>query len=310
MQMGQRAIIIGFAVVLCSAVAFAGARQHYQAGADYYAQGRYEKAIEEFEEAYRLDPTKHLILYNVAQAYEKAGELKTAVERFERLLERDPETNKREASLEKIAKLKAQIAATGINVKTNEAGAVIYVDDKEVGTTPTKGLIPLEPGAHEVRISKDGFKTFKQEVAVSYGHGVPLEATLEPGADEPAPEPVTAPAEAAEPVAAVGQKADKKIGAQDVVPWVLTGVGGAAAIVGLGVLGGMALSDDNHDQAVIADIVGWSGVGLFVAGAVWGIVHVTKKKKAGEKQVSLADGVVVVPLVDRRGAGVAASFTF
>jgi len=41
-----------------------------------------------------------------------------------------------------------------------------------------------------------------------------------------------------------------------VVPWVICGVGGAAAVVGWGVLGGMAMSSGDHDQAVIADIIG------------------------------------------------------
>jgi hypothetical protein len=95
-----------------------------------------------------------------------------------------------------------------------------------------------------------------------------------------------------------------------VAPWVLAGVGGAAAIVGLGVLGGMALSDKDHGRAVIADIVGWSGVGVFVAGAVWGIVHLVQAKKTGEKPQAGAEPVAVVPIVEQRGAGVAASFTF
>jgi hypothetical protein len=40
----------------------------------------------------------------------------------------------------------------------------------------------------------------------------------------------------------------------DWLPWTVAGVGGAMAIVGLGVLGGIALSNDDTDMALAADI--------------------------------------------------------
>ena len=88
--MRQLVTVFFVATLLVGTDALAGARQHYQAGQDYYSQGRYKKAIEEFEEAYRLDDTKHLLLYNISQAYERLGDLQKTVVYLKLLLKRQP----------------------------------------------------------------------------------------------------------------------------------------------------------------------------------------------------------------------------
>ena len=94
-------VIVGFAVLLAASSASAqAAKQHFMAGQSYYQQGRYEKAIEEFEEAYRLDP-KPLLLYNIAQSHEKLGNLKEAVEYLEKFLKEDPDTDQKKSLQDK-----------------------------------------------------------------------------------------------------------------------------------------------------------------------------------------------------------------
>ncbi len=289
------------ATLFSSPLAQAGARQHYDAGQDYYTQGRYNKAIEEFEEAYRLDPRPKL-LYNIAQSYEKAGDLPKAAEYLERYLKEDKETEERTSLENKIKNLKERIANTGIEVKANKTGAAIYVDGKKKGRTPAKKVIRLEPGAHKVRITKKGYDDFEMNVAVSSGHSIPIEATLE--LSKSATQTVLPPSN--EKSTSKDMEEEKEpVDALDVVPWVIAGVGGAAAIVGLGVFGGMAVANDDHDMALLADYIGWPGVGVAAGGLIWGIIRITSKQS--EKLETQA--INVVPLFDRDRAFVLATFT-
>jgi tetratricopeptide (TPR) repeat protein len=70
------------ALLLCaSGVAAArddeAAAQHFSAGEQYYLRGAYREAIREFQEAYRLSDRPEL-LFNIAQAYERAGDVRNA----------------------------------------------------------------------------------------------------------------------------------------------------------------------------------------------------------------------------------------
>jgi myosin heavy subunit len=337
-------MVLVLASIFVSTTAMAGARQHFVAGQDYYTQGRYQKAIEEFEEAYRLDGSKHLLLFNISQAYERMGELDKAVDYLKRYLEKAPRADNRVSLENKIANLETRIANTGIIIISNQSGATIYVDNETVAVTPEKKVLSLQPGAHKIRVSKAGYKDFNINVAISMGHSVPIEANLER-------DPTAA--AAAGTATAVGlsakeqkrlkkeqaalekkekeqqKKAEKerrkrekeekkrkeraegkqKIETMDWLPWTVAGVGGAMAIAGLAVMGSIALSNDDHDLAVAADIVGWTGVAIAVGGVVWGSIYVAKKKTKAEKPESKAS-VIVVPTFNRNGAGVAASVTF
>jgi hypothetical protein len=321
--MRRLTLVVPLLVTLAATGAEAGAREHFQAGQSYYSQGRYEKAIDEFEEAYRLDP-KPLLLQNIAQSWEKLGDLPKAVEYFERYLKEDPEADDRQSLEDKIGVLKERINATGIRVTCNEKGAAILVDDIEVGRTPVTRVIPLSTGAHKVRISKPGFADFTMNIAVSTGISVPVEAELVSDGSAPAaasgegaPEDYGEDGEDEEDEEEEEEEEEDdgagiSVEPLDVIPWVIAGVGGAAAIVGLGVLGGMASSNDDHDMAVIADVVGWPGVALAVGGTTWGLVRILTAEDEGDGEGAPAAeaAVAILPLVDRRTAGVAASISF
>jgi len=245
-----------------------------------------------------------LLLFNISQAYERMGDLEKALDHLKRYLEADPDTEDRPTLLTKVAFIESRIAATGIKVTCSEAEATVYVDGREVGKTPIAEVLPLAVGAHKVQISKKGFNDFLISVAISSGQTTPVDAVLKPGVAGPAPV-VEARDEEGE-TETPGVK-EGGVEALDVVPWVIAGVGAAAAVVGLGVVGGMALANDNHDQAVIADIIGWPGVALAAAGTIWGIVRLT----SSEREVDPAEvSAMVVPLIGDRTAGLGAVVTF
>ena len=85
--------------------------------------------------------------------------------------------------------------------------------------------------------------------------------------------------------------------------WVWAGVGGATAIVGWGALGGMALSGDDHDKAVIADVVGGIGAGIAAAGLPDAAVQVvqTADRAAVGQLITMPEYVDVI--VPRGGKG-------
>ncbi len=314
-------VIIAIAVLFAGSSALAGARQHFMAGQDYYTQGRYDKAIEEFEEAYRLEP-KPLLLYNIAMAQEKVGELEKAVDYLKRYLEATPDNEDRTILLAKVANLEARIAKTGIKITASEAEATVFVDGKDVGKTPVAGVIPLSVGAHKIKVSKKGFEDFKMNVAVSSGQTTPVEAVMEPGQAGTA----KVIEEGDEEESDDEEKEDGEgVEAMDVVPWVVAGVGGITAIVGWGVIGGMAkgkqpadseadpaAQNDAHDMALIADILGGVGAAIAVGGAIWGIMRLTKKKGGGEKPGVEDEADVEVSVLPIFGDtnGVAASVRF
>jgi tetratricopeptide (TPR) repeat protein len=61
------------------------ARIHFDAGEQHYIRGRYSEAIIEFKEAYRLSKAGAL-LYNIAQAYERAGDPRNAKDFLEQYI--------------------------------------------------------------------------------------------------------------------------------------------------------------------------------------------------------------------------------
>ncbi len=63
--------------------------EHYRAALAFYQQARYPEAIAEFEVAYGIDP-QPLLIFNVGQAYRKAGRLAEARAKYQEYLDKDP----------------------------------------------------------------------------------------------------------------------------------------------------------------------------------------------------------------------------
>ena len=66
---------------------------------------------------------------------------------------------------------------TSLVVHTDPGGADVYVDDAHVGTSPVT-LEKLNPGAHRVRILKNGYQAFEKELELHAGDPQVLRAEL------------------------------------------------------------------------------------------------------------------------------------
>jgi hypothetical protein len=87
------------------------ARQHYQKGKQHFDLGKWDEAIAEFEEAYRLhnDPT---LLFNLAQAHRRKGDLQRALDLYKNYIIENPESPKRDEIERRIQTLEKEIKNT------------------------------------------------------------------------------------------------------------------------------------------------------------------------------------------------------
>lgn len=84
------------------------ARQHYAKGKQAFDLGKWDDAIAEFEEAYKLrsDPT---FLFNMAQAYRRKGDLQRALDLYKNYLIENPDSPKRSEIEKRIRALEKEM---------------------------------------------------------------------------------------------------------------------------------------------------------------------------------------------------------
>jgi hypothetical protein len=68
-----------------------------------------------------------------------------------------------------------------IDIRSNQDGALVNIDDKPVGNTPLGTVEGLSVGKHLVVVSMGGVAPFASMVEVRYGEAVTVEATLAAG---------------------------------------------------------------------------------------------------------------------------------
>jgi hypothetical protein len=128
----------------------AKAREHFRRGTDYYAEGDYRAALIEFERAYSLQPTYRLF-YNLGQLSYELRDYARAERYFRRyLVEGEGEVPaERRAEVEReLGKLRERVAS--VRIETQPPGALIRIDEREMGSTPFS--LPLRVSAGQRRL--------------------------------------------------------------------------------------------------------------------------------------------------------------
>jgi tetratricopeptide (TPR) repeat protein len=74
----------------------AGARQHFDRALELYRAGRYADALEQLEQAAKLDPGGKDLFFNLALVHEKLGQLPDAIAALERFRELETDPTERE----------------------------------------------------------------------------------------------------------------------------------------------------------------------------------------------------------------------
>src|SRR5687768_5293342 len=77
------------------------AKHAFQAGNASFDEADYTRAITYWEDAYRRDCTAHLLLLNLARAYELDGQKERAIVSLQTYLERSPDAASQKAQIER-----------------------------------------------------------------------------------------------------------------------------------------------------------------------------------------------------------------
>src|SRR5512142_2669297 len=137
----------------------AEAKAHFSRATELYRQARYREAIAEFEAAYRA--RRHgVIRYNIAQCFEKLGDIPAALRGYHEYLREVPGAEDRRQVTAAIRNLEGRLAATGVQqllVYSEPGGAEVLVDGLARGRTPFAIVLPH--GTHAVSLVKPGYRT-------------------------------------------------------------------------------------------------------------------------------------------------------
>lgn len=156
-------------------------KEAFEAGIRAYQAGKYATALRLFRDAHQLRPHP-TILYNVALAEAKVGQLIEAVEHLDQVFE-DPATPG--DLLERARLERDQVAAKIASITAEDEGARLRVDGAiAAGHPPTR---MVNPGRHHVELSISGRVAVDREVAVRPGERLRLSVATASGLAEPIP---------------------------------------------------------------------------------------------------------------------------
>jgi hypothetical protein len=162
-----------------------GAREKFLRGQRAYQQGTTTRPSPSGG-GVRLD-ARPLILYNLSQAHERAGNLPEAVEALDRYVDTaDSSDPNHDVARARLSTLRERLARTSIQVVDAPEGAQILVDGKAWGRAPRPDPIPVDPGSHVVVVRLEGHRDFRATVGVPAGKSVEVRPEMEAGAAGPA----------------------------------------------------------------------------------------------------------------------------
>ncbi len=148
------------------------ARALFARGQTAYRQGDYDAAITAWSSAYTQDP-RPLLQYNLAQAYERLGQLveaKSALEKY--VAEADPNDPNQGDARARLSSLRERLARTGVTLTGGPEGSTILIDGEDKGRTPRPDAISVSPGNHRIVIRLAGYADFNSTVFVPAGQAV------------------------------------------------------------------------------------------------------------------------------------------
>jgi len=117
------------------------AHASYKVGVEAYNRGDYQKALDNFREAFRRDCSKVALLNFISRAYEGLGNKPEAIHALEVYLQRNPRAEDAEDIQTRIKNLKAQLGSSGTATATSTvtatATATVTATATETATAPT-----------------------------------------------------------------------------------------------------------------------------------------------------------------------------
>lgn len=177
-----------------------GAKTYFNAGAQAFAAGRFDAAVQAFEEAYRLAP-RPAILFSIAQAErrqyfldKRIDGLRRAIAHYRQYLEADAKGSRRGDAAQALSELEpvlarqeasgaapppsveASAAQTRIMVATQTKDAEVWLDGKKAPELPL--IEEVSPGKHHVRLGAAGYFDEERDIIAVKGSLVALDVAL------------------------------------------------------------------------------------------------------------------------------------
>jgi tetratricopeptide (TPR) repeat protein len=216
-------------------------KQSYAKGVKFFKAMAWDEAIAEFQKAYDLDPNP-ILIYNIGRCFEEKGDYLNATKYFKDFLKLPINQKQKTAALEHLKKVQAllqeELKYGRLKLIVSEAQAQVKIDSEVVGFTPIMEEIKFKVGRHTIQITKDGFADWTNEFYITGGNVTNLQVILKTSADQYDEPPK-------------GGKPRKLL---DGLPFWLTVGGGAALVVGGGVMTGMAMSLESTVEEELSDV--------------------------------------------------------
>jgi len=155
------------------------AKAEYEAGRVLYADGDYANAILKFQRAYELSKDPRL-LWNVAvceKNLRRYSRMLSTIRRYEKEAADMLTETEREQAREIIKTVEAFVSE--LDLRVNEEGAEVYVDDELAGTTPLAEPLIVNVGNRRIRVAKPGFKESVVTREITGGGTVVIQVDLE-----------------------------------------------------------------------------------------------------------------------------------
>jgi tetratricopeptide (TPR) repeat protein len=188
----QGACVMALVLVLVSFASAARAqdaseaRAHFEQGVAHFEEGRYDEALAEFRDAYRIRPHPS-VLVNLANCYQSLGRPVEAAQHFERYLREARASLDSAATAEVQRALGAARASIGTIEIYGPAGVAVHVDGNDAGRTPLSRPVEVNPGMHVVEFRGTNGRVFTDRIQVPEGGSATAEAPIDATAPAEAP---------------------------------------------------------------------------------------------------------------------------
>ncbi len=153
------------------------ARDLREAGLGELEAGNWDTAARQLEVSYLLVPTPEVLL-PLSRALRELGFHRAALERLQRFFEGSTDTAARAQAQRELQSLRQHFGQ--VTLSTDPAGARVFLDGRDLGTTPLDEPLLLDSGGHHARAELEGYQPATRQVTVGAGESLDLLLTLEP----------------------------------------------------------------------------------------------------------------------------------
>lgn len=156
----------------------ATAKKSFEAGLKLYGEGKYGDALAAFESSYRLGG-RPSALKNLAQCHRNLKHFVDAHDAYEQLLAlHGDKLAKAERTVVEQAESELAVLTGVLTFKVTEPDAEVEIDGKPFARTPIAKPKRLLVGTHRIRVTKEGFEPFDQNVTLGSEETRAVEANL------------------------------------------------------------------------------------------------------------------------------------